>query len=150
MSFHRRYLNISDILRIAADCAYDDAKLRRINRIGVIELSNYITCDPETGEYLIYIPSEIRDELPCLYFFSFRHMFEIHQVGLSPTFSFTDFPKALESSRSGVEGRLASALIVSRQTMGWFENLQWDDLTEEQKEMCRPSFVEDGIAYSPM
>jgi hypothetical protein len=150
MSFHRRYLNISDILKIAADCSRDDARLRRIKRIDVIQLSNHITCDAETGEYLISIPSEIREELPCLYFFSAGHMFEVHHMSPLPTFSFSNFPKDLVSSRKDVEERLISALIVSRQTMGWFENLQWDELTEEQKNMCRPSFVDDGIAYSPM
>jgi len=150
MKFQRRYLNTKDIIRMVSDCASDDEKLKRIKRIDAIQLPNHITCDTESEEYLIRIPSEMREELPCLYFFTANHILEIHQLFPSPKFSFTKFPEALEISRKAIEARVTSALMASQETMFWFENMQWEDLTEEQKRVCYPVFVEDNVKYSPM
>lgn len=150
MKFQRRYLNTEDIIAIASDCARDDKKLQRFKRINAAQLPSHITFDAETGEYLINIPSEIRDEFPCLYFSTAEHVLEIHHIDPSPKFSFTQFPTALDASRKSIEAKIISALIASRQTMRWFEKVQWEDLTEEQKNMCYPVFVEDNIKYFPM
>jgi hypothetical protein len=150
MNFQRRHLNAKDIIKIASDCASDDEKLKRIKRIDTIQFPSHITYDAESGEYLISIPSEMREELPCLYFFTTNHIFEIHQLFPSPKFSFTKFPEGLEHSRKTIEARVTSALIVSRETMFWIEKNQWEDLTEEQKSVCYPVFVEDNVKYSPM
>ncbi len=150
MNFQHRHLTAKDIIKIVSDCASDDERQKRIKRIDGIRFPSHITYDTESEEYLINIPSEMREELPCLYFFTTNHILEIHQLFPSQKFSFTKFPEGLEDSRKTIEARVSAALMASRETIFWIEEMEWKNLTEKQKNVFYPVFIEDNVKYCSM
>lgn len=146
MSTTSRYLCISDVLKIFEDAACDEPKQKRLKRMNLISFPKQFFFDADKNEYLLQVPGEIREDsaFAHYYFFTHAYLFEIHRVGhFSNKYSFISFPKDFEDRRKLVQERFTSAQILSGECMGWFEGLKWEELTDEQKALCYPVFVED-------
>lgn len=90
----------------------------------------------------------MREEYPEYQVFVMGHLLEVRRVGLfSNEYSFIKFPSELATCRQSVEHRFVSMSVLTDEGMGWFEPGSWEDLTEEQRAICKPQFVEDNIRY---
>jgi hypothetical protein len=150
MSHKLRDLDVSDVLKIVEDSACDETKQKSLKRMSLATFPKRILCDAERNEYLLSMPGEMREDFPRYYFFTEGYLFEIHRLSaLSNEYSFIKFPKHLEGIRNLVQERFAYAAKLSGECQGWFEG-KWDDLTDEQKALCSPVFVEDDVKPSLM
>ncbi len=147
MTFTLRYSTVADILRVIADSACDDSKTMRLKSMNVHSLPKQIVCDKDMASYLMHIEGQTREDsaFEHFYFFAKGYLFEVHKVGhFQNKYSFIQFPPSHEEFRHVVRGLFSSAILRTDSCLGWFEG-KWEDLTDEQKIMCTPVFVEDDV-----
>ena len=66
-----RYLRVSDVLKIVEDAACDERKQKRLKRIDLIQFSKKFFFDADRNEYLLQVPSEIREDSAFSHYYFF-------------------------------------------------------------------------------
>jgi hypothetical protein len=149
MSARTVQLRIADVLRIVADAACDETKQVRLKRIELAQFPKTYYRDADKDEYLLQVPTEMREDLKRYYFFSEGYLFEIHKADYPNKYSFISFPKAYEEQRMIIQERFISAATHSEACLEWFEGMKWEDVSDELRAYLRPIFVEDD-AKAPL
>lgn len=147
MTFILRYSTLADILQVIADSACDDLKTARLKRTNIHGLPQKIVCEKDMTSYLLHIQGKTREDsaFEHFYFFTKGYLFEVHKIGyFSNKYYFIRFPSHLEEFRSLVQQLFSAAIQKIDSCMVWFDG-KWEDLTDEQKVLCIPVFVEDDI-----
>lgn len=115
--------------------------------MNVLGLPKQIVCEKNMASYLLHIAGETREDsaFEHFYFFAKGYLFEVHKIGyFSNKYSFIRFPSPLEEFRSLVQQLFSAAILKTDSCMGWFDG-KWEDLTDEQKVLFIPVFVEDDV-----
>lgn len=147
MTFTLRYSTVSDILRVVVDSACDDSKTMRLKRMNVLGFPKQIVCDKDMDSYLMHIQGQTREDsaFEHFYFFAKGYLFEVHKVGyFQNKYSFIQFPPSHEEFRHVVQQLFSSAVLKTESSLGWFQG-KWEDLTDEQRTLYTPVFVEDDV-----
>jgi len=150
MSAGTVHLRIADVLRIVEDAAQDERKQAHLKRIELTQFPKTFYRDADRDEYLLQVPTEVREDLKRYYFFSEGYLFEIHKADYPNKYSFISFPKAYEDRRMVVQDRFISAATHSEACLEWFEGKKWEDVSDELRAYLRPIFVKDDAEAPPM
>lgn len=145
MSAKTVQLSIAEIQRIIADAACDESKQVRLNRIEHSRFPKTYYRDEGNDEYLLQVPTDMREDLKQYYFFSDGYLFEIHKADYPNKYSFISFPKAYEERRTAIQKRFILAATHSKVCLEWFEDIEWVDVSTELRAYLCPVFVDDDV-----
>lgn len=140
--------NISDavaaacrhLARIAADEKALAQLQRTLSRPGVGLLAR------DGDEVLFTVPAGVREDFDEYQFFFMGRLLEVRRMGwMSNQYSLIDFPSELAAQRHLVQERFAALIVSTDDGLGWLAPGPWDALSDVQKAMCQPTFIEDNI-----
>jgi hypothetical protein len=104
----------------------------------------------EEDACLFRMQDSMREEHPEYAFFLAGQLFEVRRLGpFSNRYSLAGFPPTMETKREWVQERFAALILTTADGLGWFDP-PWRHLGDEQKAMCRPIFVADGLRFFSM
>ena len=100
---------------------------------------------------LFWVPIFVREEYWHYAFFFMGRLLEFRRIGFyGSEYSMVGFPVELEAHRLSAQQRFSALVLSTDDGMGWLAPAKWEELNEEQRQLCTPKFVEDGLQYDSM
>jgi hypothetical protein len=105
-----------------------------------------LACDGD--EYLFKMQEVVREGFEEYHFFFMGRLLEVRRIGwLSSEYSLLKYPSELASHRQRMQQQFSTMIVSTADGLGWFEPGPWEELSDEQKALCRPKFVADDIRH---